>query len=72
MTDPILSLFNFRLSGADDEAQRAYTEAINQDGRIYITPTQIDGRVAIRFQVGQFDTTEEDVNMAYDVLTELA
>lgn len=72
VTGPILSFFTFRLAGRDDDAHRAFAETVNTDGRIYITPTQIDGRVAIRFQVGQFDTTEEDVNMAYDVLTELA
>lgn len=72
VTEPILSLFTFRLADGDDETQRAYVEAINTDGRIFLTPTQTDGRVAIRFQVGQFDTTEEDVMMAYDVLAELA
>ena len=28
--------------------------------------------MVIRFQAGQFDTTERDVMMAYDVITELA
>jgi aromatic-L-amino-acid decarboxylase len=26
----------------------------------------------IRFQAGQFDSTEDDVNAAFDVITELA
>ena len=30
--------------------------AINDDGRIYLTQTRVDGRVAIRFQAGQFET----------------
>ncbi len=47
-------------------------EAINSDGRIYLTQTRVDGRVAIRFQVGQFECTREDVIDAYDVITEIA
>ena len=46
--------------------------AINDDGRIYLTQTRLDGRVAIRFQAGQFETEERDVETAYDVITEIA
>ena len=47
-------------------------EAINADGRIYLTQTRVDGAVAIRFQVGQFECTEADVMSAYEVITQLA
>ena len=47
-------------------------EAINADGRIYLTQTRVDGRVAIRFQVGQFECTEADVMSAYDVINDVA
>jgi aromatic-L-amino-acid decarboxylase len=77
VTEPMLSLFSFRHSpraaSADPDAHnRALVTAINDDGRIYLTPTIVDGRVAIRFQAGQFDTTEADVDMAFDVITEIA
>jgi aromatic-L-amino-acid decarboxylase len=32
----------------------------------------VDGTFVIRFQAGQFETTEEDVKMAFDVITEIA
>jgi aromatic-L-amino-acid/L-tryptophan decarboxylase len=41
---------------------------INDDGRIYLTQTRVDGRVAIRFQAGQFDETAEDVETAFEVI----
>ena len=71
VTDPILSLFSFRVTGRDDDAQRTFVEKINDDGRIYVTQTLVDGRVAIRIQVGQFDTTEADVMIAHDVMADL-
>ena len=72
VTEPVLSLFTFRLKGLDDAAQLAFVNRVNDDGRIYITQTRIDGAIAIRFQVGQFDARESDVAMAGDVLAELA
>ena len=72
VTEPVLSLFTFRLKGASDEEQIEYVNRINDDGRIYITQTRVNGQIAIRFQVGQFETTEEDVNLAFDVLTLMA
>lgn len=72
VTEPVLSLFTFRLAGRDDAAQLAFVNRINDDGRIYITQTRVDGAIAIRFQAGQFDAKEADVAMAGDVLIELA
>ncbi len=74
VTEPSFSLFSFRYTnGANPDAQNlALVEAINADGRIYLTQTRVDGRVAIRFQAGQFECTEADVLGAYDVITEIA
>jgi aromatic-L-amino-acid decarboxylase len=76
VTEPMYSLFTFRFApkGAPDldTLNLALVEAINADGRIYLTQTRIDGAVAIRFQVGQFEGTEADVMSAYDVITEIA
>ena len=46
--------------------------AINDDGRIYLTQTRVGGRVAIRFQAGQFETEQRDIDTAFDVITEIA
>jgi len=72
VTAPVLSLFTFRLIGRDDAAQIAFVNRINDDGRIYITQTNVDGQIAVRFQIGQFDVTQDDVQFAYDVICELA
>jgi aromatic-L-amino-acid decarboxylase len=75
-SEPSFSLFSFRYapSGARDldALNLKLVEAINADGRIYLTQTRLDGKVVVRFQVGQFDCTEADVMSAYDVITELA
>jgi len=78
VTRPILSLFTFRHrpDGIDDpEALNAHNaqllDAINDDGRIYLTQTMVGGSYAIRFQVGQTYTTKADVDLAFDVITSL-
>lgn len=76
VTAPVLSLFTFRYApkGHDnlDDLNLKLVNAINDDGRIYITQTRTNGALVIRFQAGQFDATIDDVNMAYDVITEIA
>lgn len=76
VTEPILSLFTFRYlpkgSSDLDEINQALVDRINNDGRIYLTQTNIDGAKVIRFQVGQFDTTQEDVQTAYHVICDMA
>ena len=70
VTQPSLSLFTFALA-AGDEATEALLNRINDDGRIYLTPTRTGGRLAIRVQVGQFDCTAADVAMIAQVVGEL-
>ncbi|RVB75289.1 MULTISPECIES: aspartate aminotransferase family protein [unclassified Mesorhizobium] len=76
VTEPMLSLFSFRhlaAAGIDsDEHNLRLVNAINNDGRIYLTQTRVGGQVAIRFQVGQFETTAADVDTAFEVVTEIA
>ncbi|MCB4457172.1 pyridoxal phosphate-dependent decarboxylase family protein [Leisingera sp. McT4-56] len=73
---PMWSLWSFRYApqgAADlDDLNLRLVNAINGDGRIYITQTRLDGELVIRFQAGQFETTEADVMMAFDVITEIA
>ena len=75
VSQPILSLFTFRFCPAGmsvEEATLDLITQINNDGRIYLTQTRVDDRFVIRFQAGQFDCTEADINTAYDVITEIA
>lgn len=76
VTEPMLSLFTFRLSPSDggesDDLNQRLLNTINDDGRIYLTQTRIDGALVLRFQAGAFTTTRDDVQMAFDVITELA
>ncbi|MEO0622275.1 MAG: pyridoxal-dependent decarboxylase [Pseudomonadota bacterium] len=73
-TPAMFSLFTFRhLGGEDLDAHTlALVQAINDDGRIYVTQTVHEGATVIRFQVGQWDTTEADVAFAWDVIREIA
>lgn len=70
VTEPILSLFSFRCPG-DDATQQRLVDALNDDGRIYLTQGAFNGQKIIRFQVGQFDTTRNDVMMAADVIQDV-
>lgn len=74
VTEPVLSLFSFRHTATDDLDQHNLdlVRSINDDGRIYLTQSRVDGKVMIRFQAGQFEMTEADADTAFDVITELA
>ncbi len=75
-TGPSLSLFTFRyapkgVSDLDDLNARLL-QAINDDGRIYLTQTGYNGRYVIRFSVGQLHTNDEDIELAWEVMQDLA
>ena len=74
VSEPFLSLFSFRhrSAGDPDAHNLALVNAINEDGRIYLTQTRVDGAIAIRFQAGQFEMTEEDALKAVEVIIEIA
>ena len=76
VTAPMLSLFSFRHrapDGRDEDAHNQHlVDSINARGLIYLTQTRVDGRLAIRVSVGQFDTTEADVDVAFDAIVETA
>ncbi len=76
-TQPILSLFTFRYQPHQnldelDALNKKLVDAINDDGRIYLTQTMHDGMLVIRFVCGQFDMTRNDIDIAYDVITGVA
>jgi aromatic-L-amino-acid decarboxylase len=76
ITDPVLSLFSFRHVNSQktdlDAHNIALVNAINDDGRIYLTQTTHEGLIAIRFVAGQFDMTERDMEIAFEAITEVA
>ncbi|MGI9482120.1 MAG: pyridoxal phosphate-dependent decarboxylase family protein [Hyphomicrobiales bacterium] len=73
---PMFSLFSFRFApqGAKDldALNEKLLNAINDDGRIYLTQTNHNGNYVIRFQTGQFNTTREDVRFAWDVIQDMS
>lgn len=69
VTEPRLSLFTFALR--DEAETEALLQRINDEGRIYLTQTRVDGRFAIRVQVGSFDCCREDVMLIATTLEEL-
>ena len=76
-TQPILSLFTFRYIPKNaaidlDAVNLGLVNAINDDGRIYLTQTMHDGKLVIRFVCGQFDMTHDDIEIAFDVITSIA
>ena len=76
VTQPVLSLFSFRHDPGDgrdlDAHNLALVTAINDDGRLYLTQTRVEGRIALRFQIGAMTTTEGDVDLAFEVVRDLA
>lgn len=73
---PVLSLFSFRYApenhGDLDALNLTLLTRINDDGRIYLTQTSVDGKFVIRFQAGQFEMVEDDAIVAYDTIVEIA
>ena len=76
VTEPVLALFTFRFApqgaGDLDDLNLRLINAINDDGRIYLTQTRTQGKFVIRFTAGQFDATETDIDTAHDVILEIA
>jgi aromatic-L-amino-acid/L-tryptophan decarboxylase len=73
---PMLSLFSFRHEPKIEidlnQHNLNLVNAINNDGRIYLTQSKLDGETIIRFQAGSFEMTQADANTAFDVITEMA
>ena len=75
VTEPFLSLFTFRFApeGVEDldALNLQLIEAINNDGRIYLTQTKIDGKFVIRFMTGTWTMEERDADTAIEVIAEM-
>jgi aromatic-L-amino-acid/L-tryptophan decarboxylase len=65
------SVVCFRREGSDEENQELI-DRVNETGVVFLSPTELDGRLVIRLAVGNVRTTEEDVSRAWHVLVEAA
>ena len=74
ITSPILSLFTFRFikngSSNIDEINEKILAEINNEGKIYLTPTKVKNNYVIRFTAGTFEMEEADIEAAYNCIRE--
>ena len=68
---PLLNLVCFRHRGGDDLNMRLMEE-LNSSGRIFLTHTKLDGRVILRFSIGQTNTERRHVEEAWRLIVETA
>jgi aromatic-L-amino-acid decarboxylase len=61
------SVVCFRHEGSDEE-NLALVERVNETGEVFISPTELDGRVILRLAIGNLRTSEEDVSRAWQAL----
>jgi aromatic-L-amino-acid/L-tryptophan decarboxylase len=64
---PDLSILTFRVVG-DDAAQDRLVAAVHRDGRVHLSSTVIDGRVAIRLAILSHRTTRATVELALELI----
>jgi aromatic-L-amino-acid decarboxylase len=57
---------------ASDEENEALLRRVNDRGEIFISHTKLDGRYALRLAIGNEQTTEADVRVAWRALREAA
>ena len=61
------SVVCFRREGSDEENE-ALLERVNASGEVFLSGTRLNGRFVLRLAVGNARTTEEDVQLAWEVL----
>ncbi|MFB3776924.1 MAG: aspartate aminotransferase family protein [Bryobacteraceae bacterium] len=65
------ALVCFRYKGSDEENQRLL-DAVNATGKAFLSHTVLDGKFVIRFSIGNFGTTEEDIDDIWALIQKLA
>ena len=71
VTPRSLSLVVFRALAGDEETL-AIMERVNASGVAYLSHTRVEGRAAIRWAVGSWRTTADDIDRTWAALTEVA
>jgi len=61
------SLVCFRRDGSDEDNERLL-ERVNGSGEVFLSHTRLGGRYVLRLAVGNFRTTDDDVQLAWAVL----
>ena len=79
LTSPAnLAVLSFRhvRPGLDEESanrlNQSLVDALNDDGRVYLTPNRIDDRLVIRVSIGAYLTEHRHVEEAWEVIREMA
>lgn len=76
LTGPSFALVVFRMVGKSEEEKnnltKALCEKINTSGKMWVTPTVLDGRFAIRFMTGVRTTEMHHVEAAYESIVKYA
>lgn len=65
------SLICFRHRGSNEINRRLLTE-INAGGKAFLSHTVLNGRFVLRFAIGNFQTTEQDVRETWDLIRQIA
>ncbi len=66
-----LSLVCFRLRASDD-ANRQLLSDLNATGQIFLSHTILHGKFVLRFAIGNFQTTEQDVRESWQLIQQCA
>jgi len=66
-----LSLVCFRLR-ADNVANERLLSEINSSGKAFLSHTVLNGQFVLRFAIGNFQTTEQDVRETWDLIRDFA
>jgi aromatic-L-amino-acid decarboxylase len=78
LTGPRFALVVFRVVGKETELEernkltRMLCERVNSSGKMWVTPTMLDGRYAIRFMTGVRTTEKEHIDKAFELFVKYA
>ncbi|KAK5967819.1 Aromatic-L-amino-acid decarboxylase, partial [Trichostrongylus colubriformis] len=67
----IMGLVCFRMRGSDDRNQQLLTR-LNSSGRIHMVPASLNDRFVIRFCVCAENASENDIDTAYNIISQTA
>ena len=62
------SVVCFRKKGSDEE-NAALLKAVNASGKVYLSHTELSGKYVLRVAIGNLGTTENDVRLAWELIT---
>ena len=65
-------LNNFRLKDKSNDINEELNKKINDRGKIHITPCNVNGKFILRFAVCSRFTESDDIQTAYEEVSEVA